>query len=156
VLASVLAREPDLAALPATAPLSIRRLIRRCLQKDRNERLHDIGDARIEIQDALGRADPELTAIPVPGANRSRERLAWIGAMAALTLALAASLVFARRPGSAASEMRVDIATPPTTVPQSLAISPDGRTIAYVATSEGQSRLWLRSLESDRESLSSG
>ena len=65
-----------------------------------------------------------------------------------LALAVAASLILARRPGSAASEMRVDIATPPTTVPMSLAISPDGRTIAFVATSEGQSRLWLRSLES--------
>jgi len=38
VLASVLAREPDLAALPATARPSIRRLLRRCLEKDRNER----------------------------------------------------------------------------------------------------------------------
>ena len=44
--------------------------------------------------------------------------------------------------------MRVDITAPPTTMPLSLAISPDGRTIAFVATSEGQSRLWLRSLAS--------
>ena len=35
--------------------------------------------------------------------------------------------------------MRVDITTPPTTAPHSLAISPDGRTIAFVATAEGQS-----------------
>ena len=59
VLASVLARDPDLAALPANTPPSIWRLLRRCLEKDRNERLRDIGDAGIEIRDALARADPE-------------------------------------------------------------------------------------------------
>jgi eukaryotic-like serine/threonine-protein kinase len=149
VLASVLAREPDLAALPGTVPPSIRRLLRRCLQKDRYDRLHDIGDARIEIRDALASADSEVTVVPGPSAHRrSRERLAWIGAITVLTLALAASLTLGRRPGSTAFEMRLDITTPPTTSPQSLAISPDGRTIAFVATSEGQSRLWLRSLES--------
>ena len=42
--------------------------------------------------------------------------------------------------------MRVDISTPLTTAPLSLAISPDGQTIAFVATADGQSRLWLRSL----------
>jgi Tol biopolymer transport system component len=149
VLASVLAREPDLAALPARTPMSIRRLLGRCLQKDRNDRLRDIGDARLEMRDALANADPPLAIVGVPGADRRRrERLAWMVVSAALTLALAASLILARRPSSSASEMRVDIATPPTAAPLSLAISPDGRTIAFVATAEGQSRLWLRSLES--------
>ena len=45
--------------------------------------------------------------------------------------------------------MRVDIATPPTTDPVSLAMSPDGQKIVFVADSEGRSRLWLRSLSSD-------
>jgi len=100
-----------------------------------------------QSQDALAKVDPEV--IVVAGADRrSRERLAWIGALAALTLALAASLIFALRPSPPASEMRVEITTPPTTAPTSLAISPDGRTIAFVATFEGPSRLWLRSLES--------
>jgi Tol biopolymer transport system component len=148
VLASLLTREPDLAALPATTPSSIRQLLRRCLQKDRNERLRDIGEARIATRDALAKADPEATGVAVPGADRhGRERLAWIGVLSALTLALAASVLLIRR-SPVASEMRVEITTPPTTEPRSLAISPDGRTIAFVATAEGQSRLWLRSLES--------
>ncbi len=149
VLASVLMREPDLAALPAAAPPSIRRLLRRCLHKDSQERLRDIGDARIEIRESLLNADADVTLASVPAPDhRSRERLAWIGALAVLVLALAAALIFARRPAPAAPEMRVEITTPPTIVPMSLAISPDGRTIAFVARSEGQSRLWLRSLES--------
>jgi Tol biopolymer transport system component len=65
-----------------------------------------------------------------------------------MTLALAASLMLAFRPRPVAPEMHVDVVTPPSAAPQSLAISPDGRTIAFVATFEGQSRLWLRSLES--------
>ena len=44
--------------------------------------------------------------------------------------------------------MRVEINTPPTTDPTSLAISPDGQKIVYVANSEGRSRMWLRSLDS--------
>jgi hypothetical protein len=44
--------------------------------------------------------------------------------------------------------MRLEITTPPTTDPVSFAIAPDGRTIVFVATSEGRARLWLRSLDS--------
>ena len=147
VLASVLAREPDLAALPATTPPPIRRLLRRCLQKDRNERLRDIGDARIEIRDARARSTPTRPVVAVPAVrSRRRERLAWIAALVAMALTL--SVVAARRPDAAAFEMRVDITTPPSTTPQSVAISPDGRTLAFVATFEDRSRLWLRSLES--------
>ncbi len=145
VLASVLAREPELDALPVTTPLPIRRLVRRCLEKHVNERLRDIGDARIEVQDALANVDADATVIAVPAvSNRRRERLAWLAALVVMAVALA---VMARRRDIAVSEMRVDIATPPTTAPQSVAISPDGRTLAFVATFERRSRLWLRSLE---------
>ena len=146
VLASVLAREPDLAALPPATPHPIRRLLRRCLQKNRTDRLRDIGDARLEIADAA-HADPDVIGKPTRGADRSRERLAWVAAIAGLTVAFAASLMLAR-PVPVASEMRVDIATPPTGTPQSVAISPDGGTLAFVATADGESRLWLRPLES--------
>jgi len=56
-LAAVLRGQPDLVSLPATTPLAIRRLLRRCLQKDSSDRLRDIGDARIEIRDALIKSD---------------------------------------------------------------------------------------------------
>ena len=78
VMASVLAREPNLALLPADTPLSIRRLLRRCLQKEPKERLHDISDARIELQDAQAKADPEVITAPVPAVSRrGHARLAW-------------------------------------------------------------------------------
>ncbi len=132
--------------IAAATPHPIRRLLRRCLQKNRTDRLRDIGDARLEIADAA-HADPDVIGKPTRGADRSRERLAWVAAIAGLTVAFAASLMLAR-PVPVASEMRVDIATPPTGTPQSVAISPDGGTLAFVATADGESRLWLRSLES--------
>lgn len=149
VLASVLAREPDMTALSAaTAPPSIRRLLTRCLRKDRNDRLRDIGDARIEIADALARTDQDAPAVsPAETRGFARERLAWIAALAAVALA-AAWIVRAPRPAAAAPEIRVDIATPHSTAPQALALSPDGGTLAFVASLGGQSRLWLRSLAS--------
>ncbi|PYV21497.1 MAG: serine/threonine protein kinase, partial [Acidobacteria bacterium] len=51
-IAAILDREPDWKALPNDTPATIRLLLRRCLEKDRNQRLHDIADARIEIEDA--------------------------------------------------------------------------------------------------------
>ncbi len=45
--------EPDWSALPVDTPQSIRRLLRRCLEKDLKERLHDIADARLEMREQL-------------------------------------------------------------------------------------------------------
>jgi serine/threonine-protein kinase len=49
-LAAVLKQEPDWQALPSVTPPGTRSLLRRCLKKDPVDRLHDIGDARIEIR----------------------------------------------------------------------------------------------------------
>src|SRR5467141_3141840 len=69
ILAAVLRGEPDWQALPETTPLSIRALLRRCLQKEMNKRARDAGDARIEIEEALAApVTAELTtAAPTKG-----------------------------------------------------------------------------------------
>ena len=51
-LAAVLRGTPNWDALPAAAPPSLRKLLRRCLERDRRERFHDVGDVRIELRDA--------------------------------------------------------------------------------------------------------
>ena len=58
VLGAVLRQNIDLAALPAGTPHNIRRLLRRCLERDPKQRLHDIADARIEIVDLLDSPEP--------------------------------------------------------------------------------------------------
>ena len=51
-IAAVLDRDPDWSRLPPTVPESIHALLRRCLEKDPAERLHDIADAKLLIADA--------------------------------------------------------------------------------------------------------
>jgi hypothetical protein len=69
IFAAVLEREPDWNALPPSTPAAIRILVQRCLRKDLARRLRDIGDAKIEIVDALehGRiAEPVPLSLPAP------------------------------------------------------------------------------------------
>jgi tetratricopeptide (TPR) repeat protein len=58
VLVSIVSSEPRWEILPATTPPRIRDLLGRCLQKDPNHRLRDIGDARIEIEETLAEVAP--------------------------------------------------------------------------------------------------
>ena len=79
--------------------------------------------------------------------SRRNEWLTWLSALVLVTI-VAAAIVLGRWGAAPATtplpEMRVEISTPPTTDPASLAISPNGQTLALVATSDDQSRLWLR------------
>ncbi len=56
-LAAVIKDEPDWSKLPAAAPGRIQTLVRRCLVKDPKQRLRDIGDARIAIEETIGGAE---------------------------------------------------------------------------------------------------
>src|SRR5262245_15279083 len=97
-LAFVITKELDWDALPADTPSAVRRLLRRCLRKDIRDRLRDIGDARIEMQDAEAEAS-QGTTLPVPiVGRRGRERLAWAAAAVAMVLAaVVASVGYFRR-----------------------------------------------------------
>ena len=143
---SVLTKEPDWSTLPAKTPPGIRRVLRRCLQKDLARRLRHAGDAAIEIDEAM--ADSAGQEGAAPASSRRRERLVWTVALAIAVIAAAslAALLIVRLT-SVAPEMRMEITTPPTTGPTSLAISPDGWTIAFVASDAGRPRLWLRSFD---------
>ena len=143
-IAAVVEREPDWTALPPATPQRIRDLLRRCLTKDAKRRLHDIADARIEIDDAL--AQPAASDV-APTLSRTRERFTWAAAVTVLAAAATAALVW-NRPTPEPPETRLEITTPPTTDPVSLAISPDGRRVVFVATSDGKPHLWIRSLDS--------
>ena len=80
VLAAVVMREPDWTALPADTPPSIRRLLARCLEKDPRQRLRDIGDARMDIEEAIARRGWRGTGRIDPVASRVRPASARAGA----------------------------------------------------------------------------
>src|SRR5262249_38184819 len=149
VLAAVLTKEPDWATLPANTPAPIRRLLRRCLEKDRRKRIRDAGDVRLEIEDALtapsGDTSGAVTAARLQSAHGSR--LAWLVAAVAglVTVVLALPAVRHLRE-TLPPEMRTDIVTPPGSDPVSFALSPDGRRIVMVAGNTSGTRLWLRTL----------
>ena len=145
-LVAILEREPADALLPADTPSGIRRLLRRCLQKDRRRRLQAAGDAVIEIDDA--RTGPEETPARLRHGFRNRERLMWVvttlGAVGGRgdTWDCHTSVRPPTWPTCASTSRR-----PATDAPTSFAISPDGRRLVFVAYDEGRARLWLRPLD---------
>ncbi len=149
ILASTLTKEPDWSQLPPDTPDVIRKLIRRCLQKNERHRLHAIADARLEIEDA---EHPDRSALQSPIVPRSRtERLAWASAVLLLGAAVLALGVRSSRPVPAPPEVRFDITTPEAADPfllPSVALSRDGRQILFIADSDGQPHVWLRAINS--------
>ena len=155
-LAMILTKAPDWSALPPSTPAAIARLLRRTLAKDKRDRLGDASAIRLEVADAITAPSAETTAPPVTASRSGTSawgRLPWVIAAVSALVAVAL-LVPAQRYLSLAptdpQELRLDMVTPPTTDSVSLAVSPDGRQIVFVATSDGRPRLWLRALDSDQ------
>jgi len=141
VLAAVVHKSPDWTALPQATQATVRAVLERCLEKDAQIRLRDIGEARI----ALGRPASETTMpVATSAPPPSRARRALIGT-AILGVAVAAGLVgyFARpRAEPVTRKFQVAVRSDGARI-QFPVISPDGRRVAYVANS----RLWVQSLD---------
>src|ERR1700687_1014499 len=76
LLANVLKSDPDWTRLPAETPADIRRLLRRCLEKDRTRRLADAADARLEIDEVQSQPRPDRPSLPPR--SRRNERGRWL------------------------------------------------------------------------------
>ena len=131
----------------------MRALIRRCLQKNPNRRLHDIADARLVIDDALQPTDPPET-VPASEGSSNRATLAAVGAaltIGGIVLAIAAWRLpglFADRP-PVPSLTYLTLALPDGVGLHSApAVSPDGSAIAFVGRNGTQARLYVRPLTS--------
>ena len=149
-IAAVLRAEPDWTRLPPHLPQSITRLLKRCLEKDHKRPLRDIGDARLEIDAHAESAARGGVTQPAPTLSR-RSRLVWLSAVAVLLLVTVALAAWATRAMPAPAEVRFNIDTPGVSDPldlASLAVSPDGLNVAFVAAVDGQPHVWVRSLDS--------
>jgi serine/threonine-protein kinase len=142
-LASILTKDPNWDALPPGTPRSIRTLLRRCLEKDPKRRLHDIADARIEIDEALASGGRE----PHADAAANREQPAWrrvlpwaIAAMLSLAFMVAlwapwrSKVPAANQPTRLTAELGAN-GSVERVLGAAVTISPDGALLAFAARS---------------------
>ena len=144
VATAILHRDPEWALLPGATPPTIQLLLRRCLQRETRQRLRDIGDARIVIEDV------QSGRVPQEAAPTRRSRASWL---AFLAIAVAASVVTwavlalrgnRERPGDEFHFDRVIrlVATPAHEFGP--AISPDGKWVAYLSDARGVTDVWVK------------
>ena len=158
IVVAILEREPDWSLLPASTPLSVRRLLRRCLQKDRQRRFRDIGDARLELEDAIAGERPSDAPGSVIAAPVTRRRPTWLRSAALVGIGLvggglaAMAWLQTTRRVTAADEVRFSMTLPDEerlaeTELGGLAMRPDGRAVVYVSTRGATTQLVLRTLD---------
>jgi len=139
-IAAILEREPDWSTLPAETPRSLRRLLQRCLEKDPKQRLRDIGDARVELEQ-ISRApgDDMDPAVVMQETTAWRRRTRWAAAAAGVLAATSTALVWMAltrpaAPGDArVTRFTVDFPEKSGTVPTlnpTIALSADGTQLA--------------------------
>jgi serine/threonine-protein kinase len=145
VLASVLKDEPNWAALPAETPSPIRRLLRRCLEKDRRQRLDSAAAARLDIVEA--RAVPATELSPVTVVATPARRVASLAAALALGVLVAVPVVrwLPRNvPVMSTPLTRLTIMSPPelpltpSGTARDIAVAPDASFVVYVSGSRRQ------------------
>jgi Tol biopolymer transport system component len=156
IIAAVVTREPDWSKLPGDTPVALRRLLKRCLQKDPRKRLRDIGDAALELTE-----EPEVEiaapSVPATAAPRGRGRLALVGVVG-LALGFTAAMTIWSMMSPVASVTRATWSNlpPPDGLRYDftgfLEISPDGRHVAFVAAApdDDEPMIWIRDLDAEQ------
>lgn len=139
IIARILERDPDFAALPPRTPPRVRELLRQALEKNTKRRLRDIGDAVIALDSAVSNREWSTTAVtsaalPSRGIGR---RIATAGALALVLLA--AGFVGRKTGSTSPPPLRPSLTTRFTKLTDLAGLeymptlSPDGKTVAYVA-----------------------
>jgi serine/threonine protein kinase len=146
ILASVVRAEPDWNLLTASTPEAIRRLLRRCLTKDPKQRLRDIGEARITIENFQSGKSEEIAETTIRNKPPPLKRtLLWTAGIA-LAFILGGLGMWLLRPVSSEMPLRkteLQIPGLDLSIYSGYSISPNAKSIAYV----GNHRLWIRDLD---------
>lgn len=157
-MAAVMRDEPDWSALPPGLSPRMRRLLERCLAKDPKRRLQAIGEARIALEDlAANREDAPVATGAAAGPTPARRAalIPWLLGAAAVVAFVAfavLAVLTSRKPSvPAATELSIvpadgqrvaeDVSYHP------IAISPDGKAIAYTVRVAGVLKLRVRRLD---------
>jgi serine/threonine-protein kinase len=164
VLAAVLTRDPTWSALPPGTPPAVLRVLRRCLERNPKQRLHDIADARLDLS---GTVEESPASAPIPRRSRSAS-FAWGLAIASCLTAAVLAILFARggRPSGTGAEPLVRLQFVPakgeriTTggidVLPLHAISPDGTKLVYAVEEGASTELHLRALDAAESTVIPG
>ncbi len=167
VLASVLKMEPEWSALPADLPGPVRRLLRRCLEKDPKKRLRDVAEGMLQLEEGL--ASGSTSSIMMPAAGDANGSIAvpavpqplWrralpIAASVVLTAGAYAGITawMAPPPADPPTPVRFQHEIPPASPMwvsgdlRDLTVSPDGKVIVFaVQERSGSPELWVRRLD---------
>jgi serine/threonine protein kinase/Tol biopolymer transport system component len=154
-ISAILEREPRWNALPTATPPSIRRLLHRCCEKDPRRRLRDIGDAQLEVEEALGTFVSSRAAGPpesgsadrVKSTVRQTRNVWWVATIASLTV-IAAVLTWQSRSSEPIRRNRLEGATATqltdfARAEHHAAISRDGNFVAFLSDRDGQWDVWV-------------
>jgi serine/threonine-protein kinase len=169
ILASILKSEPDWQALPPTTPWRVKNLLHQCLTKDPRERLHDIADVRIEIEGVSASPDGSIVSsgtAAIETARRTSSIMWFAGLTGLIVVVLATGLLYQWLRGTAAEPTRQVIRTLVAVAPAdrlqsipgdagvdqrpsqtAIALSPDGRLLAFSAVRGDRQQLYLRSID---------
>jgi len=148
-MGAIMHKDPEWSLLPPNTPPTIQLLLRRCLTKDRKRRLHDVADARIELENAL--VDPTSTSLGLAAAvldgPHVQRAWRWAALLAVVFAAVGAVTAWVLKPPPPSRVARLTMSIPPQYVVDSWrgpVLSPDGRQVLiHAQESENASRILM-------------
>src|SRR6185503_3316790 len=156
LIASILTEHPPpisssrTSSIPDAALFALDHVVERCLAKNPDERWQSARDVKLELDWILQGRSPARSGAPARSGLRRREAIAWT--LAIVATAAAAGVLRRTFHTSPHDITRFVVAPPPGAtigVPENktrVAVSPDGRRLAFVATTAGTNQIWVRSL----------
>jgi eukaryotic-like serine/threonine-protein kinase len=152
IVAAILASDPQpISAIQPMSPPALDRVVRTCMAKDPDERWQTAHDVKLQLQWIAEAGSQAGIPAPVAARRRISQRLAWTVAAVAAAAAIVFAVGFVLRAPIPAHPLRVSILPPDqhSFDPLSIALSPDGTKLAFVATASGGTpQLWVRPLDS--------
>jgi len=154
---------PELSETNKSVNRKLQRVVRRCLEKNREERFHSASDLAFELESLSDDQESGATTVQMAAVKTAaegdaprpehswklRDHLGWIAAAVFLISTLALAALYFRRAEPRAEPVRFTLPAPEKTAYRgSLALSPDGRRLAFIATGAGGNSLWVRALDS--------
>ncbi|MHC5065205.1 MAG: protein kinase domain-containing protein [Planctomycetota bacterium] len=152
-IGAILHKDPDWALLPSDTPPTVLLLLRRCLAKDKNRRLQAIGDARVELQEAI--ADPTASAIGLAtaalgSAKKAKLRAGTFGLMLLVAAIASLATIFLQPALPEPQVQRFSVVMPTdlsmaSRFSKNFDVSADGRVMVLLGSQDGsETRLFIR------------